>query len=324
MIDLKKSKKLLPKVKKIKKISLKKATILTVFVALFSFELGSFFGLSMVIASENRSKALSDKKESEYASAFFLIKSAKAKSDNPLFGTKSPGSPPRGYISKVQKVPIIYYHHVSNKTKFPNYMELGMNVPEALLDQQVKYLADNGFNTITLDDLYQSFYKGKPLPPKPVILTFDDGYRDNYEHAFPILKKYKKMGTFFVISGFVGNKNYMTREQLKEMSDSGMEIEPHAKSHPDLTKADVMKITVEIALSKAEIEKITGKPANFMAYPFGKYNEKVINVLKSQGYLLAATIRGGKDQDNSKPYELKRYPVGPKTNIRAFAGLVSP
>lgn len=319
MIDLKRSKKSSPKAKKVKKISLKKATVAVVFVAFFSFELGITSGLLIVTKNESRNKVIALKKEEEYVNTLSLIKSAQAQGDSVILG-----SPPKGYVPKIQKIPIVTYHHISNNKSFPNRAEWGLNVSISAFEEQVKYLADNGYSTVTLFDVYKSFYEGKVLPPKSVVLTFDDGYRDNYEQAFSILKKYKKTGTFFMISGFVNAQSYMTEAQLKEMSDAGMEIEPHSKSHQSLGSFDKTKIATEIILSKMEIEKITGKPAYFLAYPYGSYNEQVISVIKNQGYLLAVTTRGGKDQDNSKPYELSRFAVTPRTDIRTFANLISP
>jgi len=318
MIDLRKSKKSSPKVKVAKKISLKKATIAAVFVAFFSFELGITSGLLILTKNESRNRSISVKKEEEYVNTLALIKSAQAQGNSDLLG-----SPPQGYAPKAQRVPIVTYHHISNNTNSSNRIEWGLNVSISAFEEQVKYLSDNGYSTVTLLDVYRSFYGGKPLPPKSVVLTFDDGYRDNYEHAFPILKKYKKVGTFFMISGFVNSQSYMTVAQLKEISDVGMEIGPHTKSHQGLGALDKTKIATEVILSKMEIEKITGKPAYFLAYPYGGYNEQVISVIKTQGYLLAVTARDGKDQDNSKPYELNRSSVSPKTNLKAFVELVS-
>ena len=111
-------------------------------------------------------------------------------------------------------IPVLCYHDVTPNN--PNNNELLVN-PEKF-KEQLQYLKDNNYTPITLDELYDYLRNNKPIPEKPVVITIDDGYKGNYEYAYPLLKEFKFPATIFVISNYVGAQDYMTAEQLKEMS----------------------------------------------------------------------------------------------------------
>lgn len=318
--SFKKAKKL-----KTKKISLKKVAFLCALLCLLFFEFGIVFGLSIGVGRDGQERRYFAKSAEEYAQALPLIQSAKAKSstDNPLFASSISSEIPSNVVPKTLNVPILMYHHINTSwdTNDPN--GFGLTVTPIQFEKQVSYLASNGYSTINLSDLYKALYQDGVLPEKPIILTFDDGYRDNYDYAYKILAKYGKKGTFFVISDAIGTNSYLTADQIKEMSDAGMDIQSHTKTHAELAKADIAKLTVELGIAKKEIEKLTEKPVYFIAYPFGQYNERTIRVAKSQGYLAGLSTAYDRIQDNAKMFDLKRVSIGPEVNIRSFAKLVA-
>lgn len=325
MFDSIRSKKSLPKVRKVKKFSVKKLTVFVILTALVSFEVGLVCGFYLRTNDEISSAAIHMKKVDEYTKILPFIKTAQAKNqkDELIFGASNSNGVQSDNILRVLNIPILMYHHVSDKIDKSDQWAAGLTVTSQDFEQQIKYIAENGFNTISLFDLYKALNEGKPLPQKAVILTFDDGYSDNY-NAFQILKKYHKTGAFFIITSLIDAQNYLSSAQLKEMSDAGMEIESHTESHLDLTGADVARLTVEAALSKKKLEKIIQKSVYFTAYPLGLYNQRAISVFKSQGYLLALTTYPGRWQDNKKSFELLRLAVKPGINLREFSRLLSP
>jgi hypothetical protein len=120
-------------------------------------------------------------------------------------------------IQRAADVPILMYHYISAPPSPTDALRVGLSVPPEKFDAEMKLLADNGYHTVTLLDVYTYLQTGKPLPAHPIILTFDDGYVDNYQFAFPILKKYGMLGTFFILSGPIdnGNPNYLTWDMVK-------------------------------------------------------------------------------------------------------------
>jgi peptidoglycan/xylan/chitin deacetylase (PgdA/CDA1 family) len=211
-------------------------------------------------------------------------------------------------------VPVLMYHsitYVKDNTAC---------VSKEIFEQQMKWLDDNGYKTLTLDELNEHLQTNAGFPQKCVIITFDDGYSDNYSTAFPILKKYDFKATIFMISSNINTSNYLTEQQLKEMSKSVFSIQGHTVTHPYLNKLTEAKQYEELADSKATLEAITGKKVEFLAYPYGKYNSDSIHALKTLGYKLAFRMSGGFAKLSDKPYELPRVYVG--NNLDKFIAAV--
>jgi peptidoglycan/xylan/chitin deacetylase (PgdA/CDA1 family) len=203
------------------------------------------------------------------------------------------------------------YHYVSELPPGGNRLRRDLTVPPDVFEAHLQFLRDAGYTGISLEDLYWHLMTGRPLPEKPVVLTFDDGYRDNYEVAFPLLKKYGFTATFFAITDFVdwGYERYVTWEQLREMQEAGMEIGAHSRDHPDLRDRDIDFLVWQILGPREAIEDHLGKRPRFYSYPSGKYDEKVIAVLRSDHYWGAVTTHQGTLQSSDRPFELHRIRV---------------
>ena len=179
-------------------------------------------------------------------------------------------------------------------------------------DAQMKYLADNGYNVITPDELLDSWENGRALPPKPVIITLDSGSVDTYKNIFPILKKYNFKATLFLVTDYVNlYPNYMTWNQAREMQTSGLiDVESHTLSHKVLTEVySVDKLWDQIYGSKQAIEWYLKKPAKFIAYPHGKYTVEAEEMSKEVGYRAGFTIDYGLAHKEPQHYVLDRIPV---------------
>jgi len=211
-----------------------------------------------------------------------------------------------GYIALMyfQGVPVLNYHQINNEDH--NALTLSASEFEA----QMNYLYREGYNTISPDQLADYLQNGQNLPPNPVLITFDDGYADNYRVAYPILQKYHFTATIFLITDFVNNYGkYLTWNQIQEMSDNGLSFEDHTLSHISLPKASDEEISNQLLKSKEALESQIGKKVEYLAYPGGEYDQRVIQLTKNMGYRAAFTVNFGRDRVNSTMYTLNRIPV---------------
>jgi peptidoglycan/xylan/chitin deacetylase (PgdA/CDA1 family) len=228
-------------------------------------------------------------------------------------------------ISSVH-VPILMYHHLealsAEHADDPDYQQLFV-APKAF-EEQVAYLQENGYHTITFAELVGAFAGEVTLPDKPVIITFDDGWDDIYNVAYPILKDHGMRATFFIPTNWVENLDgVVSWAQIEEMSAGGMEFGSHSVTHPYLTTADPEWRKYEIEASKAALEEHTGKTVTAFAYPFGLYDDTVIADVKAAGYLAACTIDPGATATASNLLTLPRTWVYDWTTIDQFAGLLT-
>lgn len=192
---------------------------------------------------------------------------------------------PPSQIIEAVRVPILTYHSV--RPYYPNEIAVikRFDVEPDVFEQQLDYLQQQGYTTISFRDLIDHFKTGKPLPLKPVILGFDDGWENQYEYALPILQKKKMTATFFIFTNAIGRKHYMSWDQIKALDTEGMVIGSHTKFHPYLFKMiDHAALWKEIAESKDIIESHIKKPVYVLAYPFGLYNDQNVAVVKEAGY----------------------------------------
>jgi len=205
-----------------------------------------------------------------------------------------------------ESVPVLNYHQINDTA------ENALTVKVEQFDQQMQYLADNGYHAITPAEMIDCWEKGEQLPDKPVIITFDDGYIDNYDNAFPILKKYNLKATIFLISDYVGRyPNYVTWDKAKEMQDSGLiDLESHTLSHVELTKTDSQEETMkQLRGSSDALLYHLKKPAYFIAYPCGSYDETVEQLTKEAGYRAAFTVNYGLASPDEQRFILDRIPI---------------
>jgi len=183
--------------------------------------------------------------------------------------------------------PILLYHHVStsNDTQDSRY-----NIPPEKFEEQIKWLFDNGYQTINVTDLYNLIANGGEIPQRPVVITFDDGNIDIYNNAYPILKKYGFVATFFVVETYMNGKDMVSTDQLKELIKNGWEIGSHSKSHAHLPSISEDQLPDEIRMSKLHLEDKLGVTINSFAYPFGEISDNVIRLTSNFGYKSAVGL----------------------------------
>ena len=183
-------------------------------------------------------------------------------------------------------LPILMYHHITKRVPQNPYF-----VSPQIFDQQMAWLQQNKYQVISMDAAASALKNNTPLPEKSVVLTFDDGLRDQYENALPILKKYNDTATFYIITGSVGKKSYLTWDMIKKMHAAGMEIGAHTETHPNVAHLSGNKLTEEIAGSKIMLESELGIPVTSFAYPGGAYNDRAIAEVHAAGFTNAVSTR---------------------------------
>ena len=203
-------------------------------------------------------------------------------------------------------IPVLNYHQINDTEKN------ALTVNTEQFEAQMKYLSENGYTAITPADMLDAWENGTQLPEKPVSITFDDGYLDNYNHAFPVLEKYQLKATIFLISDYVNTyPNYLTWSAVQDMQQSGLiDFESHTLSHEELTKAPSLdEAKHQLTGSKQAIEWNLGKPVRFIAYPCGEYNEDIEQATKDAGYRAAFTVNYGLAEPGEDPFILDRVPI---------------
>ncbi|MFH7242938.1 MAG: polysaccharide deacetylase family protein [Spirulina sp.] len=194
------------------------------------------------------------------------------------------------------RVPILMYHDVLSEPEV--FFDL---VPEQF-ESHLQTLQENGFTAISLDQLTQHLRTGAPLPEKPVVLSFDDGYAGHYEHVYPLLKKYQMPAVFFVfpgkVDGTIVGRSTLTWDQVKEMAaDPLITIGSHSVTHPpDLREFNDADLAYEMTESKRRLEEMLRQPVHYFSYPAGHYDERVAQAAADAGYLAAFTMRQANEQ----------------------------
>lgn len=214
-------------------------------------------------------------------------------------------------------VPILMYHYIRESNDPEDEAGVSLSVSPEKFDQQMAYLEANNYQTISFSQMIKGYRENSKIlkDKKPIIITFDDGYSDAYNNAYPILKKHNFIGVFYIITGQIGRYERVTEEQIRELDSNGMITGGHTKSHFELDGLDSDLITSQLLDSKQMLESIVGHPIYDFCYPAGKYNDNVISILKSSGYHSAVTTKRGLSNNQSDLYQLPRIRVQNSTNL---------
>ncbi|MEA3345686.1 MAG: polysaccharide deacetylase family protein [Chloroflexota bacterium] len=224
-------------------------------------------------------------------------------------------------ITRTARVPILMYHHIASPPPDADAVRRDLSLPPEAFERQLQYLVEQGYTSITLSDLIHHLARGAPLPPEPIILTFDDGYRDVYTEAFPLLRRYGMTSTFFLITSFIdqGERDYLSWAQVKEMHRAGMEFGSHTYTHPDLRGKPIEYLVWQILGSKEAIEQRIQEPVRFFSYPSGRYNRQTVEILRSAHFWGAVSTQQGVEQSSEHPFELQRIRVRGDDTLASFA-----
>jgi len=215
-------------------------------------------------------------------------------------------------------VPILMYHHIGDLPIDATELQTTWTVTPKNFDAQMQWLARGGFRSISMAQLVAHLKNRQPLPAKPIIISFDDGWEEQFSTAFPIMTRYGLSGTFFVYTQPLDHTQYMTWAQVQALATGGMDIQSHSITHPHLRTMAPGAAFKEIADSKATLEKRLGKPVVAFCYPFGEYNNAIVEMVKRAGYESAVTLAGGYRQRTDELYLLRRIRVSYHVTLDDF------
>jgi peptidoglycan/xylan/chitin deacetylase (PgdA/CDA1 family) len=219
--------------------------------------------------------------------------------------------------------PILLYHHVGEAA-----MESGgnsdsrYNVTEANFESQLMLLNELGYHSVAVSRIIAYLVHKEPLPDRPIAISFDDGWIDQYESIFPLLRQHNLIGTFYIPSTYPGSQETVSWEQLAEMAAAGMEIGSHSQTHADLRSVSEEQAWREIRMSKVDLEKKLGVPIDSFAYPFGAYLPDLGTMVSRAGYLGGAGLGPSPVQGLGSLFYMSRIEVRGDESLSAFLNLL--
>jgi peptidoglycan/xylan/chitin deacetylase (PgdA/CDA1 family) len=212
------------------------------------------------------------------------------------------------------RVPVLMYHYVEYVKDKGDTIRQSLSLSPYTFEDEVKTLLGAGYTFMTNAELSDALSGKIPVPDKPIVLTFDDGYRDFYTDVYPILKKYHAKATAYIISGFIGHPNNMDAWQVKQIADEGLvEIGAHTVHHAWMKGLPEKELVYEVTQSKKTLEDVTGRQVVSFAYPYGAFDLPAIRALATAGFTSSVSTIPGIDQFQTHRYFLYRLRAGGKT-----------
>ncbi len=218
-------------------------------------------------------------------------------------------------MTQAPRIPVLMYHAVEENRSV-------VSMAPAVFAWQMRWLHDNGLRVIPLSELVQRLHTGRPLPPRALAITFDDGFASVYTCAFPILRQYGFPATVFLVPAYIGGRNdwpgqppsvprrpLLTWEQISLMDCQGIEFGAHGLSHARLDRLPRDQVERELLISRERVQEHVGHPVNLFAYPYGRYTDEIRRSV-SGVYLGACTTRPGWVGPRSNPFALERIEAG--------------
>ena len=220
------------------------------------------------------------------------------------------------FMKAAYVVPVLMYHSIEKDITKKSRLDVS---PESFA-RQMEFLYKHHYNVVGLEKIIEYIEKKERIPAKTVAITFDDGFYNNYEHAYPVLKKYRLPATIFIITERIGKPGWLGWHELKEMSDSGIiSIGSHTVIHKWLPTLDKEALKKELSGSKITLEEGLGKKVNLLCYPMGGVNEDVEKAARDAGYAGAVGTHPRRFKPNDDPYAIKRLRISDTSdNILVF------
>jgi peptidoglycan/xylan/chitin deacetylase (PgdA/CDA1 family)/GT2 family glycosyltransferase len=217
------------------------------------------------------------------------------------------------------RLPVFMYHHIGET---PRGWVPGLSIPAVVFERQIRWLARRGYTSIRSTDWLEWIRTGKPLPDRPILLTFDDAFADVARYALPVLKRYGFTGLVFVVTGLIGQTNkwdevagypslaMMTAEQIRCWAQQGIEFGAHTRTHPDVTRLSSQRLEEEIAGSSKDLEELLQTHITSFAYPFGPF-DVAAQEMAGRVYDLSFTTEEGMNSLGTNPHVQRRAWVLP-------------
>lgn len=228
----------------------------------------------------------------------------------------------------IRGVPILMYHMVSDDivgTRLPK-----LRVSPKKFRAQMAYLKDRGYHSITIKEWLDSRHGKGVCPSKPIIITFDDGYRNFYTSAWPILESHDFKAVVFLVTKYIGGVNswdqekgepeepLLNAEEIKDLALSGVEFGSHSHTHQDLTQLPLSAVESDVRASRSVLGGALGNEIIVFSYPYGKENEKIRWAVREAGFQAACVIHHGDNDEAVDPFQLKRIIIKRNDNLLDF------
>ena len=221
-------------------------------------------------------------------------------------------------------VPVLMYHRIDHLTpkQATSPLMCDLTVSPENFEAEIHYLKENRFTVLTVPQLQDALLGGKPLPERTVAITMDDGYKDNFEMAFPILQHYQANATIFLVTSVIGAANHLDWNDVDAMRVDGVRYGSHTVTHPDLTSLPPPALDYELCESKRVLEQHFNAAITAIAYPSGEFNDRVVKRTRAAGYLSGWKKGGGPVQPGNDPFRLPRVRVRGCTTMQDFKRMV--
>ncbi len=227
-------------------------------------------------------------------------------------------------------VRVLIYHNITDRLVGREWAQ--MTTPRSLFDEQMGYLKSEGYKVVPAEEVRPLLASGSEGSGKVISVTFDDGYKDNYRNALPILSKYGFKGTVFMTTGYIGRSggelcDCLNKEDIRQMSDSGVfTFGSHSVSHVKLSQIDKESVRREVALAKSILEELLSRKVTVFAYPYGwqdSFNDDVIDAVRKAGYEGAFTGIHGANRGGADLFRLRRMRVSWADDIDDFRRMLN-
>jgi peptidoglycan/xylan/chitin deacetylase (PgdA/CDA1 family) len=217
------------------------------------------------------------------------------------------------------------FHRIDVETAGEPAITRRLTVAPKTFAAEMQWLSANGYHAVTQRDAYNAVVRGRPLPAKPVLLTFDDGYRDVLRYAAPVLRRLHMPATVYVITERVSGRDatWLSWADLRWMESIGIDVGSHTVAHRDLTSLSPAAAMAQLVRSRHALERHLHHPVQWFAYPFGAVDPAVVAMTRKAGYVLAVTTKRGSLQDRQYPLQLHRLEVLDSTGLAGVAALVT-
>lgn len=221
-------------------------------------------------------------------------------------------------------VPILMYHYVQDLPAKTDQLTYNLSVTPENFSLQMQWLSTHGYHSVTFDDLRAYFEGRQALPSRPVVITLDDGYRDLYTAAYPILERFGLKAVAYIVTSFVGRPRYVTSAMIVEMDRYGIQIASHTVDHANLSRELEPEVVYETVEAKQWLENLLGHPVVDFAYPSGKFNLLDMEVLHDHGYSTATTEQDGTSRTWATRYAWPRTRVSGGETLATFIKNLGP
>jgi len=214
-------------------------------------------------------------------------------------------------------VPVLLYHDIPKQSTTSDRYD----VSAARFDEQMRQLRDWGYSTITIQQLVNHINKGHRLPPRPIVITFDDGYQNIFANAFPIMERYGFTGTVYIVANRLKSDGFMNQKELKQLLDSGWEVGSHGMTHTELTQNHAL-VRREVLQSRLDLNDALGIKVFSFAYPFGSLDWFISSKVLDYGYFAAVGVGNLSLHSSGTVYNLSRREVQGDASLEDFTEML--